>query len=139
MGVTITRKQPSIVYCEVRSTKILQLFRSGSDAPVTHRIKKICITSGFQNRITRDLNGERRNSGNVMYSYVHVVHEQGMVSSGRNNSDFDSVFWVPIEKLIIHKDLKYKYIRNVTAQYPMFAVYMFNVHCLYMIHFPITL
>lgn len=36
--VTITRELASIVYSEVRSTEILQLFRSGSDAPATHPV-----------------------------------------------------------------------------------------------------
>lgn len=38
VGVTITRKLASIVYSEVRSTEILQLFRSGSDTPETHPV-----------------------------------------------------------------------------------------------------
>ncbi|RDY02448.1 hypothetical protein CR513_14098, partial [Mucuna pruriens] len=36
VSVTITRELSSIVNSEVRSTKILQLFRSGTDTPVTH-------------------------------------------------------------------------------------------------------
>ena len=38
VGVTITRELSSIVYSEVRSTEILQLFRSGSDTPATHPV-----------------------------------------------------------------------------------------------------
>lgn len=38
--------------------------------------------------------------------YLHVVHEQGMVCSGRDDPDFDFVLWVPVQELIIHKDLK---------------------------------
>uniref|UniRef100_A0A7C8ZKK5 Uncharacterized protein n=1 Tax=Opuntia streptacantha TaxID=393608 RepID=A0A7C8ZKK5_OPUST len=65
--VTITRKLPSIVYSEVRSTKILQLF------------------------------GCRSNT--------HVVHKQRMVSSSRYNPDFNSVLWIPIQELVVHKYL----------------------------------
>lgn len=38
--------------------------------------------------------------------HLHVVHEQRMVCSGRNNSDFDSVLWIPVQELIINKDLQ---------------------------------
>lgn len=38
VSITITRELSSIVYSEVRSTKILQLFRSGSDTPATHPV-----------------------------------------------------------------------------------------------------
>lgn len=38
--------------------------------------------------------------------YLHVVHEQGMVGSGRDNPDFDSILWIPVQELIIDKDLK---------------------------------
>lgn len=41
----------------------------------------------------------------LLMIFLHVVHEQGMVSSGRNYSDFDSVFGVPVQELIIHKYL----------------------------------
>ena len=39
---------------------------------------------------------------------LHVVHEQGMVSSCRYNTNFDPVIRVPVQKLIIHKHLKEK-------------------------------
>uniref|UniRef100_A0A2P2IRD4 Uncharacterized protein MANES_12G120100 n=1 Tax=Rhizophora mucronata TaxID=61149 RepID=A0A2P2IRD4_RHIMU len=58
VSITITWEHASIVYSEVRSTKILQLFWSGSD--------------------------------------THIVHEQRMVSSSRDNPDFDSVLGIPI-------------------------------------------
>jgi len=29
-----------------------------------------------------------------------------MISSGRDNPDFDSVLWIPVQELIIHKNLK---------------------------------
>jgi hypothetical protein len=35
---TVTWKLSGIVYSEVRSTKILQLFRTGSDTPVTNPV-----------------------------------------------------------------------------------------------------
>ena len=38
VDVTITRELTSIVNSEVRSTEILQLFRTGSDTPVTHPV-----------------------------------------------------------------------------------------------------
>ena len=38
VGESITRELPSIVYSEVRSTEILQLFRCGSDTPATHPV-----------------------------------------------------------------------------------------------------
>lgn len=41
----------------------------------------------------------------IWFSYLHVVHEQGMISSSWDDTDFDSVFGVPIQKLIIHKYL----------------------------------
>lgn len=40
--------------------------------------------------------------------YLHVVHEQRMVSSGRYNPNFDSILRIPIQKLIIDKDLQKK-------------------------------
>lgn len=36
---------------------------------------------------------------------LHVVHEQGVVSSCRHNPNFDTVVWIPIQKLIVHKNL----------------------------------
>ncbi|KAJ0854260.1 hypothetical protein HanRHA438_Chr14g0660671 [Helianthus annuus] len=38
--------------------------------------------------------------------YLHVVHEQRVVSSGRHDSNFDSVLRVPVQELIINKHLK---------------------------------
>lgn len=38
--------------------------------------------------------------------YLHVVHEQGMVGSGRDNPDVDSILWIPVQELIIDKDLQ---------------------------------
>lgn len=38
MCVAITWELPSIVYCEVRSTIVLQLFRSGTDTPATTQL-----------------------------------------------------------------------------------------------------
>ena len=37
---------------------------------------------------------------------LHIVHEQWVVGSGRNNPNFDAVVRIPIEKLIIHINLK---------------------------------
>lgn len=34
------------------------------------------------------------------------MHEQRVVSSSGYDSDFDSVFWIPVQELIIHKYLK---------------------------------
>ena len=42
VSITITGELSSIVYSEVRSTKILQLFRSGADTPVTHPVIHFC-------------------------------------------------------------------------------------------------
>lgn len=44
MGVTVTWELPGIVNSEVRSSKVLQLFRSGSDAPVTHPVIVYTLT-----------------------------------------------------------------------------------------------
>lgn len=38
MSITITGELSSIVNSEIRSSKILQLFRSGSDTPATHSV-----------------------------------------------------------------------------------------------------
>ena len=41
----------------------------------------------------------------IVFTYV-LCMKQGMVSSGRNNPDFDSVLRVPIQELVIDKDLQ---------------------------------
>lgn len=41
--------------------------------------------------------------------YLHVMHKEGVVSSRRYNPNFDSVLWIPVKKLIIHKNLKYRF------------------------------
>ena len=38
--------------------------------------------------------------------HLHVVHKQWMVSSCRDDANFDPVLWVPIQELIIHKHLQ---------------------------------
>jgi len=42
----------------------------------------------------------------LLLIHLHVMHKQGMVSSGWDNPDFDSVLWVPVQELVIHEDLK---------------------------------
>jgi len=52
-------------------------------------------------------------NGKLFFSFhLHVVHEQWMVSSGRDNPDFDSVLRVPVQELVIDEDL---YITNVNC------------------------
>lgn len=40
---------------------------------------------------------------------LHVVHKEGVVSSCRYNPNFDLVFWIPVQKLVIHIYLKRKF------------------------------
>ena len=37
--------------------------------------------------------------------HLHVVHEQGMIGSCRDNLNFDSMLGIPVEELVIHKYL----------------------------------
>lgn len=37
---------------------------------------------------------------------LHVMHKKRMISTGRYNPDFDAVLLIPIQKLVIDKNLK---------------------------------
>ena len=55
---------------------------------------------------------------------LHVVHEQGMVSSGRYNTDFDPVIRVPVQELIIHKHLEETNADYSTDSYNLYYGYI---------------
>uniref|UniRef100_A0A2P2IRD1 Uncharacterized protein MANES_12G120100 n=1 Tax=Rhizophora mucronata TaxID=61149 RepID=A0A2P2IRD1_RHIMU len=52
VSITITWEHASIVYSEVRSTKILQLFWSGSDTPATHPIIQLYTLRSYAMHIS---------------------------------------------------------------------------------------